>query len=180
MQKVSIEKCIKSRIRIGCQEKDFNKIEKDLLNARNQSERLMIFQINHFQEKFLNKSKDDKSLTFCLENDNSIHEAFENQREVSFHYGYLLKHLVSTHHLKIQFTDILKEKSIILFFQLWEDVDELFNLIINDVFTSQKDAFLSFQRIRQNFKNILYKFLPIFFITINFSFPSEKRNLKKK
>ena len=160
------------RLPSKCEENDLKEIEGDLLDARNQLERLMIFHLNHFQSIFMNKQREEKSSSTdssekksnnIQREDNIITQLIENQRDLSFHYGYLLKYLVSTHYLKKRFIEELKEKSFVFFFQLWEEVDDLFNSMMNDIFITQKDVFLSFQRIKQNFKNILYYFLNLIF-----------------
>jgi hypothetical protein len=145
---------------------DLNKIEKELCTARNQAERLMIFQIAFFQKNFMSDMKEEKNALNNSQKDDTENktknlnkeeklEINEIQREISFHYGYLLKYMKTTHNLKKLFLEELKENPISLYFNLWEEIDDLYNSITNDVFTTEAQAYHSFQRIRQNFKNLL-------------------------
>ena len=140
-----------------------DRIEKDLLTARTQAERLLIFQIASFQKTFMNDVKEEKnnnSKEFSESKRNSLNkedkmEINEIQREISFHYGYLLKYIKSTHNLKMHFLEQLNPNSTVIFYQLWEEIDDLYNSIFNDIFATEEQAFLQLQRIRQNFKIIL-------------------------
>ena len=47
------------------------------------------------------------------------------------------------------------EKSNVMVYQLWEELSVLNNFIQNNIFGNTQQANLSFQSIRQNYKNIL-------------------------
>ena len=139
---------------------DIDSIEKDLQIARNQSEKLMIFQIGYFQKTVLSKVNDKKFNTkldtkILYYNKEDYVELNDTPRETTYHIGYFLKYIKNTHYLRYQFIENLKEKAIIYHFQLWEEIDDLYNAILNDIFITEKQAFHAFQRIKQNFKNIL-------------------------